>query len=238
MGLDGLITNTVMSPPKMIVYGQPGIGKTTFAASADAVLVDCENGAGTIPNLRRTPFLETWPQMREWLMRILNASLEDAPVVAVDTIDWMITRIVEYVTIDLDGKKPQDITNTIGSAHGGYYKARDIVSNIVHRDVLPALNAIAARGSAVILLAHAQNTKITSPEGYDVRMAAPDLPEWILPIFIEWSDAILYASPTPEGKRIATTTGTNVIVAKNRYSLPPQIDLSWPAFVSHLNGKE
>ena len=35
----------------MIVYGQPGVGKTTFAAQAGALLIDCENGAGAIPGL-------------------------------------------------------------------------------------------------------------------------------------------------------------------------------------------
>jgi hypothetical protein len=74
------------------------------------------------------------------------------------------------LVIDLDGKSPKDITNTIGSSHGGYYKAREIVQNIVYRDLLPMLNAVADQGVAIILLAHAANTKITTPEGFDVRL--------------------------------------------------------------------
>ena len=52
--MNSLITTTTISPPKMIVYGQPGVGKTTFAASAQAILIDCENGAGVVPGLKRT----------------------------------------------------------------------------------------------------------------------------------------------------------------------------------------
>ena len=37
--LDSLIATTKPAPPKMIVYGQPGIGKTTLAASAVLVAV-------------------------------------------------------------------------------------------------------------------------------------------------------------------------------------------------------
>ena len=232
--LDTVITSTTPAPPKIILYGQAGIGKSSFAASANALLIDCENGAGQIPNLKRTPYLETWLQMRQWLVELATVEEIGAPALAVDTIDWMIHRITEFVTIDLDGKKPADVTNTLGSSHGGYYKAREVVENIVYRDLLPLLNKISSRGVAIILLAHAANVKMTSPEGFDFRMAAPDLPDWILPTFIEWSDAILYASHNGD-QRTILTTGTNVIQAKNRYSLPTELPLSWQELINAMS---
>jgi len=232
--LETLITSTTPAPPKIILYGQPGVGKSTFAASANALLIDSENGAGQIPNLKRTPYLETWLQMRQWLVELATTEDIGTQALAVDTIDWMIQRITEYVVIDLDGKKPSDVTNTIGSSHGGYYKAREVVENIVYRDLLPLLNRISSRGVAIILLAHAANVKMTSPEGFDFRMAAPDLPEWILPTFIEWSDAVLYASHSGD-QRTLLTTGTNVIMAKNRYSLPTELPLSWQALTTEMS---
>jgi len=228
-----LITTTPPAPPKLIVYGHPGVGKTTFAASARAVLIDCENGAGAVPGLTRTPYLQTWPEMRQWLVELASASSDSISAVAIDTIDWLIQRIVEHVVVDLDGKSPNDITNTLGSSHGGYYKAREIVQNIVYRDLLPMLNAITDLGTAVILLAHAANTKMTTPEGYDLRLAAPDLPQWIAPAFIEWSDAVLYAARDGE-QRMLRTEGTNIILAKNRYSLPVQLPLSWAALMNAM----
>ena len=232
--VDSLIRSTTPSPPKMIVYGQPGVGKTTFAASASAILLDCENGAGAVPGLTRTPYLQTWPQMRNWLAELAGLSKADAPqALAIDTIDWMVQRIVEHVVLDLDAKATGDITNTLGTAHGGYFKAREIVQNIVYRDLLPMLNAVADTGAAIILLAHATNTKMTTPEGYDQRLASPDLPNWIAPPFIEWADAVLYACRRDEG-RVLLTEGTNVILAKNRYGLPAEISLSWPALMQAL----
>ena len=238
--LDSLITTTTPAPPKLIVYGQPGVGKTTFAASARALLIDCENGAGAIGGLTRTPYLQTWPQMRQWLVELASASADELSSVAIDTIDWMLQRIIEHVVVDLDGKSPSDITNTLGSSHGGYYKAREVVQNIVYRDLLPTLNAITDRGAAVILLAHATNTKITTPEGYDLRLAAPDIPQWIAPAFIEWSDGVLYAVRDGEN-RLLKTEGTNIVLAKNRYSLPAELPLSWQALMSAMtnpNSKE
>jgi hypothetical protein len=234
MGLmDKLITSTVLAPPKLIVYGPPGIGKTTFGASAGALLVDCENGAGNIPGLTRTPYLQTWNEMRGWLVDLATTPPPGLAAVAVDTVDWMIQRIVEHVVVDLDAKSPSNITNTLGSSHGGYYKAREIVQNIVYRELLPMLNAITERGAAVILLAHAANTKMTTPEGYDLRLAAPDLPQWLAPPFIEWADGVFYATRNGD-ERVMKTESTNVILAKNRYSLPPELPLSWPALMAGI----
>ena len=231
--IDSLITTTTPSPPKMIVYGQPGVGKTTFAASAGAILIDCENGAGAVRGLKRTPYLQSWPQMRQWLVEFATSPPDGISALAVDTIDWMVQRIVEHVILDLDDKSAGDITNTLGTAHGGYFKAREIVQNIVYRDLLPMLNAIAGNGVAIILLAHAANTKMTAPEGFDLRLAAPDLPHWIAPPFIEWADAVLYASRDGD-RRTLLTQATNVILAKNRYSLPAELALSWSALMQAL----
>ena len=233
--MESLINSVQSSPPKLIVYGQPGVGKTTFAASAGAVLLDCENGAGAVPGLRRTPYLETWPQIREWLAELASEKPADVDVVAIDTVDWLVQRVIEYVVIDLDGKTPGDITNTLGTAHGGYFKAREVAQNIIYRDVLPMLNAINDAGAVVILLGHASNVKMTTPEGYDLRLAAPDLPQFIAPVFIEWADGVLYAARDADRRRVLITEGTGVILAKNRYGLPTQLPLSWQDLVAAMS---
>jgi hypothetical protein len=206
------------------------------------VLLDCENGAGAVPGVTRTPYLQSWPQMRKWLVELADLDKADAPpALAIDTIDWMVQRIVEHVVHDLDPKAGDDLTSTLGTAHGGYFKAREIVQNIVYRDLLPMLNAVAETGAAIILLAHAANTKITTPEGYDQRLASPDLPHWIVPPFIEWADCVLYAH-RQDDHRLLLTESTNVILAKNRYGLPTELDLMWPALMQALtsnpNGKD
>ena len=234
--LETLIATQTLAPPKLLLYGPPGAGKTTFAASAGAVLVDCENGAGTVPRLRRTPYLESWRQMREWLVELATATATNIRVVAVDTLDWMIHRITEHVVVDLDKKSPQEITNTLGTAHGGYYRAREVVLNVVSRELFPLLNAITSRGAAVLLLAHAAHTRMTTPEGYDLRLAAPDLPSWIAPMFIEWADAVLYIQHA-ENRRRLQCVSSNVVLAKNRYSLPAELPLDWATLMGHIVGQ-
>lgn len=234
--LTTLIRATKPTPPKLIIYGQPGVGKTTLAAEAKALLIDCENGAGTIPHLARTPYLETWPEMDGWLQELAAGALPtDCKALAIDTIDWMVTRITEYVCVDLDGKKPGDITNTVGSAHGGFFKAREVIQNVISRRLFPTLNAINSRGVPIILLAHAEHAKITDAEGVMTRMAAPDIEPCYLSLFREWSDAVLYASQDGD-TRMLTTAQTATVVAKNRYGLPLHMNLSWTDLVAAIRG--
>jgi len=232
--LNTLIDTRTLAPPKLLIYGPPGAGKTSFAASAGAVLLDCENGAGTIPGLRRTPYLESWQHMREWLIALAQPPTAGIHVAAIDTLDWMIHRITEHVVIDLDGKSPQQITNTLGTAHGGYYRAREVVVNVVSRELFPLLNAITSRGTAVLLLAHAANTRMTTPEGYDLRLAAPDLPAWIAPMFIEWADAVLCIHHA-DGQRRLQCVASNLVLAKNRYHLPADLPLDWHALTAAIS---
>ena len=68
--LQSTLENPSPSAPKGIIYGPPGIGKTTFGASAEgSIIIDCENGAGAI-RCSRTPYLATWPEIEKWLTAI------------------------------------------------------------------------------------------------------------------------------------------------------------------------
>ncbi|MBN1911827.1 MAG: AAA family ATPase [Pirellulales bacterium] len=94
--LNDVIQNPSPSAPKGIVYGPPGVGKTTFGATAEAsILVDCENGAGAIP-CKRTPYLATWPEIEKWLLAVQRDEHVYKTLV-IDSIDWLLRRLEEHV---------------------------------------------------------------------------------------------------------------------------------------------
>lgn len=219
------------SAPKGIIYGPPGIGKTTFGACAKgSLIVDCENGAGTIA-CHRTPYLDKWTDINEWLTGLENEQ-HDYAVVVIDSLDWMLRRIEEHVSGSNDAK---GVDKTLHKSHGGYGNGKQVMKNYLYTLLLPQLNRIVNRGIALILLAHARRTDIMDVDGITIEKTSPDIHEDYLNTFIEWSDFICLARMGTENQRILITQDNDRAVAKNRYGLPPVIPFDWNSFIAAIS---
>lgn len=227
-----VITNTVARPPKGIVAGPPGCGKTTFGASApNSIIVDCENGAGAI-KCKRTPYLETWTEIDGWLQSILTEQHE-YKVVVIDTLDWLMRRAEEFVA----GTSKTNIAATLGRAHGGYGNGKQVLKNVAYQIVLPTFDRLVNRGLAVILLSHLSQTDITDADGVTVTKATPDLPPEYLNTFVEWSDFVGVVRFANNGSRQLVMTETGKTLAKNRYGMPEAISFDWGSLVTAIKGQ-
>jgi hypothetical protein len=228
--LNSTITKPTPTAPKGCIYGGPGVGKTTFASSAEnSLIVDCENGAGTI-QCQRTPYLETWPAIEQWLTAI-EKEKHGHQVIAIDTIDWLVRRLEEHVA----GVSGTQFASTLNKSHGGYGNGKQVLKNYIYRCLLPTFDRIVNRGIAVILLAHAKRTDITDIDGVTVEKTTPDLPDDYLNVFVEWADFVCLARKDVDGKRTMLTTEDNRALAKNRYGMPTVIDFTWPAFTGAIS---
>ena len=227
--LNNIITDPAPSAPKGIIYGPPGVGKTTFGASAtNSLIIDCENGAGAIV-CQRTPYLATWPEIHQWLIAI---ETEDHPyqAIAIDSVDWLLRRIEEHVSGCAGGKTD----STLNRSHGGYGNGKQVLKNYVYQIFLPLLDRIVARGIAVLLLAHTKRTEITDIDGITVEKTTPELPEGYLNVMVEWSDFVCLARMDGEGNRTLTTRETPRALAKNRYHLPESLPFDWTSFAGAI----
>jgi hypothetical protein len=222
--LDTVIKTPTPSAPKGVLYGPPGVGKTTFAAGADNhIILDCENGAGAV-GCQRTPYLDSWPKIEEFLSAI-EREQHGYNVIAIDTIDWLIRRVEEHVS----GCNQKETDKTLNRSHGGYGNGKQVLKNYLYRVVLPMLDHIVARGVAVILLAHARRTDWTDVDGIQIEKTAPDLSDDYLNVIVEWSDFVCLAR-CDDGNRTLITAETPTALAKNRYNLPPVIPFTWGDF--------
>ena len=108
------------------------------------------------------------------------------------------------------------------------------------------------RGMAIILLAHCQIKRFDSPETEPYERYQPKLQERSSALVQEWADAVLFANfrtvvrredvgfnkdvrrGVTTGERQLYTTEKPAYYAKNRYSLPDSLPLSWDALATAI----
>jgi hypothetical protein len=230
--LDSILNETHMRAPKGIVYGPPGVGKTTFGAGCNkAIIVDCENGACHVA-CNRSPYLKTWDEIAVWLDFLANSPHPFESIV-IDSIDWLLRRIEEHVAgVNGDAK---NMDKTLNRSNGGYGNGKQVLRNYVYQYLLPTLDQIVNRGVSVLLLAHVTRQSLTNIDGITIEKSAPEIHPDLMNTMIEWCDFVGAAKIGASGQRELELKETNQLIAKNRYGIENKIPLSWDAFLNALN---
>lgn len=225
-----VLTRTDRRAPKGIVYGSPGVGKTTFGATTyKPLIVDCENGAVHVA-CDRTPYLSDWDDISVWLTALALGE-HDYGTVVIDSADWLLRRAEEHVSgVDRSHK---GMSQTLNRSHGGYGNGKQVLRNYVYQFLLPTLDAMVNQGIAVVLLAHATRRELTTIDGATLEKSMPEIHADLANTLIEWSDFVGAAQLTPSGRKLVLAE-TGQMMAKNRYGLPAEIPLHWQAFVDAM----
>src|SRR5689334_16064834 len=83
-------------PPRLVVYGVEGIGKSTFAAGApNTIFLGPENGTETL-DVKRYPTTRTWQEVLD-AVDDLTLNNHVYKTLAIDTLDWIEPMIHEAV---------------------------------------------------------------------------------------------------------------------------------------------
>ena len=215
--------------PKGIVYGPPGVGKTTFGAGSGGLIFDTENGAAHM-QCDRTPYLPDWKVIEQWL-NALAAGGHEYGAIVIDSVDWLLRRAEEHVS-GVDGSAT-GMKQTLNRAHGGYGNGKLVLKNYVYQYLLPTLDKLVNAGVAVILLAHATRREITAIDGITSEKSSPEIHPDLANTMIEWSDFVGAACMTPGGRQLILSE-TNQLLAKNRYGISDPLPLSWPALMDAM----
>ncbi|MBI5724303.1 MAG: ATP-binding protein [Planctomycetes bacterium] len=232
-----VLTRAGIRAPKGIVYGPPGVGKTTFGSTAvKAIIVDCENGASHV-SCDRTPYLYDWPSIQQWLEALASGDHEYETVV-VDSLDWLLRRAEEHVSgvnYTLAGLK-----QTLNRSHGGYGNGKQVLRNYVYQYLLPIFDTLVNSGIAVLLLAHTARHEITTIDGVTMEKSGPEIHPDLANTMIEWSDFVGAARIGTAGRELILSE-TGQLLAKNRYKITTPLSLSWQALLDAMtnpNNKE
>lgn len=236
-------------PPRILLYGTEGIGKSTFASLApNPVFLQTEDGLNEIDR-DKFPLAKTIEDVLESLNSLVTEN-HDYQTVAIDSLDWLERLIFDELC------RQHNVTS-IEKVDGGY--ARGYTHALTHwRLILSLLNRLRdERGMVVVGIAHAKIEKFEDPEAAAYDRYSPRLHKHACGLVCEWADAVLFATRKIRvqsedagfnrkrslafglgkdgGERVIRTIGGPSCVAKNRYGLPEELPLSWPAFMAALS---
>jgi hypothetical protein len=214
--------------PRILIYGEPKIGKTTFAAGAkDPVFLGPEDGAPQL-DIARMPAPQSWPDI-ESQVESLIADQQGCSTVVLDTLDALEPVLWRYIC-ELHNKR-----NIEDFGYGrGYEVAIDEWRKFIR--LLETLN----QKMTLVVLAHAWTKTVQNAEGPDYERVELKFHKKAWPLFTEWVDVIGFATrplkvskdgkASGGGKHVLRTMNAPAYVAGSRWPLPDPLPLEWPAF--------
>jgi len=244
MDLSKVKKGGTLKPPRVLVYGPAGVGKTTFAADARSpIAIPIEDGLGKIA-VDAFPSPRSYSEVREALDTLINEE-HDYKTVIVDSLDWLEPLMWKHTC------EANSWTSIEQPGFGkGYVEALRY-----WREFLDRLNYLRdAKGMTTILIGHSEIKPFQAPdsEGYDRYVIK--LQKAASALVSEHCDVIGFAQfksstvkseergrtrtrAVGSGERVLYTEERPAYLAKNRYGLPPAMELNWESFAKAIKGE-
>ena len=232
------VARNTPQPPRIIIHGDAGIGKTTFGACApDPIFIQTEAGLGNL-DAASFPLASSFVDVMD-AIGALYSELHEYKTCVIDSLDWLEPLIWKHVC-QRDGK-PSIESYGYGK---GYAEALD-----TWLEFFEGITALRnERQMMVIMIAHSEMRRVEDPllPAYDTHTLK--LHKRASALAEEFADVILFASMQTNmitedagfnktrsraittGGRIMHTVGQPAFTAKNRYALPTPLPLTWDAF--------
>ena len=246
VSLSDIVDTQNIKPPRVLAYGPPGVGKTTFAASAPSpIFIQTEDGADVV-GAARFPQPESYQAVEEQLGLLVNEK-HDYQTLVIDSLDWLEPLVWAQLCEQHKFKSIED------PGYGkGYVMALDL-----WRRFISGINAVREKANmAVVVIAHSQIRRFEDPDAdpfdrYEIKVhkRAADL-------IMEHCDLIgfcTYKTSTKQvdtgfgrkvsraigtGERVIKTSARPAFIAKSRYPIPDELPLVWGDVVAAIFNKE
>lgn len=229
-------------PPRIVLYGTHGIGKSTFGAQAPKpVFIQTEEGLDAV-SATAFPVSQSFDDMMEAIGVLANEDHEFETVV-LDSADWAEQLIHKRVAEDNNVKT----IDAIGYGRG-YKAAVDY-----WKQLLEGFDHLrSAKNMQVIMLAHSQVRRFDDPLADPYDRYQLDLHHGSASVISEWCDIMMFAnqqystvkSDVGFNQKVtrAVGSGTRVLYtqerpgwqAKSRWPLPDTLPLDYGKFAEAL----
>lgn len=189
----------------MLVYGQPGVGKTTLGCSApDAVLFDYDGGVQRINGAHRVPTVQvkSWEDTNTALQEITR-EMPEVKTIVIDTVGKMLDYMSDYIIRNNSRMKKSDGTLSL---QGYGLRKQMFIDFIKQTSIL---------GKNIIFVAHEKEEK----RGDDT-VKRPDIGGSSANDLVKELDLVGYMQMLGKERTIAFNP-TEWYYAKNTCNLPP-----------------
>jgi hypothetical protein len=248
-------------PTAAILYGVPGVGKTSMAAHIPDVVflvehqedgINALKQAGLVPDVPQLPPVQTWQETLDVLEALATVE-HNHRALAVDALGGFETMCHAHVC-------QREFNGDWGKEGFEGYKRGAEVSLPDLRQFIVALDRLRTeRSMSIFLLGHAKVAPFKNPEGPDYDRYACDINHKSWSLFSKWADIVMFANyevsfaAKDESKAKAKAKGgqTRMLYtehhaafdAKNRHGLPSEIEMgdsgadAWNNFKKALQNK-